>query len=370
MKKGGKILLYAALLSVALYFFLDGLVRAQSFLVPLSTAMVLAFLVFPIAGKLEKLGLNKVLSSLTSTLMLLIVATGFVFIIFHQIRGFADDWEEVREGMEEKFEEFNQYLIDNTPLEHFISLSPEETGYEHTEDYQAKETKEEVNAVNSRGYIMTAMSAVLEFLTNILVICVYIFLFIHFRGRFKEFILRFFPHDRRDKVAYIISRSSSASRRYLAGKLLLMVFLALLYFTGLFISGLENALLISLISAALSIIPIVGNLIGYFLAMAVSLLTDGGTGTLIGITLTFAIAQFIDTYVLQPIILGDKLNVHPFFIILSVILGYELWGIMGMVLAIPLFAIITVVCRHVPGLDPFGYLFSKSDAKDIKEDGK
>ena len=356
MKNGKKILLYPALTLIALYFLFTGLVKAESFLVPLITAMVLAFLMFPITNRLEKWGLNKVLATLTSILILIIVIATYVTIILSQIKGFADDWEEIQMRLEETIDEISEYLVENTPLEkeHLnVFTRDKEKNLPDDDNLQ--------NPGSHRRQALTLMGVLFGFLTRLLIIIVYIFLIIHFRHRFREFILRFFPHNKRDEVAGIISSSSSVSRRYLAGKLLLMVFLTILYFTGLVISGLENALLISLIAAALSIIPVVGNFIGYCLALAVSLVTTGGMGAVIGITLTFAIAQIIDTYILQPIVLGPKLDVHPFFIILSVILGYEIWGIMGMVLSIPVFAMITIVCRHVPALNPFGYLFSKGN---------
>ncbi len=353
MKNGKKIVLYPALTLIAFYFLFTGLVKAESFLVPLITAMVLAFLMFPITNKLEKWGMNKILATLTSVLILIAVSATYLTIILSQIKGFTDDWEEIQIRLEETIDELSEYLVENTPLEK-----------EQLNIFTRDRTKMlDDETVYYQGYhrrqALTMMGVLFGFMTRLLIIVVYIFLIIHFRYRFKEFIIRFFPNEKRDEVAGIISISSSVSRRYLAGKLLLMVFLTILYFTGLFISGLENALLISLIAAALSIIPIVGNFIGYCLALAVSLVTTGGMGELIGITLTFAIAQIIDTYILQPIVLGGKLDVHPFFIILSVILGYEIWGIMGMVLSIPVFAMIAVVCRHVPVLNPFGYLFSK-----------
>jgi predicted PurR-regulated permease PerM len=420
---GKKILLYSALFIVATYFLFTGLVAAQSFLVPLATAMVLAFLVAPIAVKLEERGWHKALATLTSTLALLIVLAGFLFMLFQQIRAFTQDWEEIQEQLQEKLVQASKFVEENTPLNN-VSFGfgaggdekndsdkqqgdrrrddrggdqdqgtgqqeqeeedqdqgtgqeeedQEEDQQEDQQEDQEEEDEEEdelrmEEAAQAVGeQVMTTLGAVFAFISYMLITFVYIFLFIYFRGRFKEFVLRFFPHSQREEVSEIISSSSTVSRRYLAGRLLLMVILAGLYFAGLAISGLENALFIALLSAALSIIPIVGNIIGYFIAIGVSLLTNGELPQLIGITVTFAIAQFIDTYILQPIVLGDKVDVHPFFIILTVILGNEVWGVMGMVLAIPLFAIITVVCRHVPALNPFGYLFSKKDIEETEE---
>ena len=411
---GRKILLYSALTIISLYFLFAGLVKAQVFLVPFATAMMLAFLVVPVTVKLEKWGWPRILATIVSTLTILLVLVGFLFLFFLQIRDFSEDWEEIQEQLQERVAEVSSFLEENTPLENVGfdlgpgSKSKEENGQQEADgngnqametqgqesegngnqameaqgqeddvngqeeqdeqdEQEEKEEEEQEEAEAVGEQVVTTVGAVFAFLGQFLLTFVYIFMFIYFRGRFKEFILRFFSHDKRAEVAEIIASSSVVSRRYLAGRLFLMVILAGLYYAGLAISGLENALFIALISAALSIIPIVGNFIGFFIAVVVSLLTNGELPQVMGITVTFIIAQFVDTYILQPIVLGDQVDVHPFFIIVTVVLGNEVWGVMGMVVAIPLFAIITVVCRHVPALNPFGYLFSKKDIKETRE---
>ncbi len=370
----GKILLYAALLLASLFFLFQGLAHSKSFLAPLLTAMVLALLMVPVSQRIERWGGHPVLATSISTIILLILAIGFASVFFFQAKSFADDWEEIQGRLQENMIEITDYLVERTPLRqeqverYNLDLR---RSLDTREDVDTPEDKfeSETNAAvpesrsprYAEGRAMNAIWAILGYLTNFLIILVYAFLFIHFRRKFKNFILRLFPAESRAQAAYVVTRSAAVSRQYLAGKLLLMVFLAILYLIGLYLSGLEGALLISLIAAALSIIPVIGNLFGYFIAIAVSLLAEGGAGTLVGITITFAMAQFIDTYILQPIVLGDKLDVHPVFIIISVVLGYHVWGIIGMVLSIPLFGMITVVCRYVPALNPFGYLFSRNN---------
>ncbi len=349
MKNRRDIILYLTLSVVALFFLFYGLVLAKPFLAPFFTAMVLALLMIPIARKLERWGAPRVLASLSSTLILLLVAAGFLTMVFFQLKNFSDNWEEIQYTLETRVEEMGDYLEEKTPIPREVLPGNSING---DKNRSAEENQEQA---------FRFLWAVLGYMTQALIVMVYLFLFIHFRKRCRVFILRFFPKKERERASCMISKAAAVSRSYLAGKLLLMVFLTLLYFTGLYISGLENALFISMVAALLSIIPVVGNLFGYFIALAVALLSDGSIGTLIGITLTFGLAQFIDTYILQPIVLGNKVNVHPVFIILTAVLGYLVWGIIGLVLAIPLFGMIAVICRYIPALNPFGYLFSRND---------
>ena len=143
-----------------------------------------------------------------------------------------------------------------------------------------------------------------------------------------------------------------------------MALLAVVYSIGLGISGVNNYILISLIAALVTLIPYVGNNIGLALAMGFGYLTSGEFSVLVGVAITFTVAQFVESYVLQPYIVGDKVGLHPFIVIVVVVAGSALWGVIGMILAIPLVAIITVVFLHISPLEPFGYLFSKETSSD------
>src|SRR5690606_42159221 len=67
--------------------------------------------------------------------------------------------------------------------------------------------------------------------------------------------------------------------------------------------------------------------LGLVLALAFGYLTSGETGMLIGILITFAVAQFFESYFLEPYLVGDKVDLHPFMVILVVVLGGSIWGI-------------------------------------------
>ncbi len=137
----------------------------------------------------------------------------------------------------------------------------------------------------------------------------------------------------------------------------------MIYSIGLGVSGVNNFILVSVIAALLTLIPYVGNIIGFTMAVAFGYLTSGDITVLIGIALTFTLTQFVESYILQPYIVGEKVDVHPFFVIVSVILGNLVWGIIGMILAIPILGIITVVLLNIKELKPLGILLSKEESE-------
>ena len=172
------------------------------------------------------------------------------------------------------------------------------------------------------------------------------------------------PPDRQERTEEVIADAAQVAQNYLFGRMLLLLFLAGLYAIGLSISGVQNAILISLLAAVLSLLPYVGNIIGYSVAVALAFVGGGGAGSVIGVSITFAITQFVESYVLEPYVVGDKVNLNPVFTIIVVVLGGAVWGVVGMLIAIPFLAIAKVIFDHVPALQPLGYLLGEEDTKD------
>lgn len=176
---------------------------------------------------------------------------------------------------------------------------------------------------------------------------------------FKKAVIKMVSEEKRDKTRLIINESSKISQHYLFGRLILIVILAVLYSIGLSASGIQHAVLISILAAVITLIPIVGNIIGYSLAIGMAFLSGNTLAGVIGATVTFAVAQFIEEYFLEPYVVGEEVNLNPVATIIVVILGSAVWGLVGMLIAIPALGIIKVVCDNVPVLHPLGYLFGR-----------
>ena len=350
MKKGKQILLYSSLLIIGLYFLFAGISNAKGFLAPFITAIILALVVLPVSRKIEGSLLRRGYSSFLSTFLLFLISVGFTLLISLQFQNFINDWEHITQTMKPEIEDFKTFVFEHTALEE-EALSEEgllpflEPG-------------------NRRAQAMNFLSSTISFLGTYLLTFIYIFFLLNYRRHFKIFIIKLFPDDRKPDVRSVIEKSGQVVQDYLFGRVILMAILAVLYSIGLGISGVENFILISVISALLTIIPWIGNVIAMALAMAFGYLTSGEISILIGIILTFTVSQFFESYVLQPFIVGDKVGLHPLMVVIAVILGGAVWGLIGMVLAIPVMAIITIVFRNVKPLVPLGFLFSQEEKVD------
>lgn len=347
LDKGKMKFFYAVALIVAIYVFITGLAEAEPFLAPFLTAVILSLVTLPLAQKMEKGPFNRMTASLVNTIILFLISIGLLTLISMEIKNFLSDWNKIQQTMEPKIEQVKEYLFENTPLQRG-DFQDTVAGKEDGKTVPVKSKK----ALNFVAYVAGLLG-------NYLLVFIYVFFLLNYRRRFKEFLLKIFPDEKRDAVKKTITDSARVAPQYLAGKLTLMGILAVLYSIGLGLSGVNNFILVSIIAALLTIIPYIGNMIGVFLALAFGYLGTGNTMTLIGILATFSVSQFVESYILLPYVVGDRVDVHPFFVILMVVIGNMVWGMMGMILAVPVTAILTVLLLHIKPLKVYGELLSK-----------
>ncbi len=350
LDKGKMNFFYATALIVAVYVFISGIAKAEPFLAPFLTAIILSLVTLPLAQKMEQGPFNRPTASLINTLIIFLISVGLITLISFEIKNFLSDWGKIEQTMQPKIEQVKEYLFESTPLQRGDF---QDSGSNKDDGVPVKSKK----ALNFAAYVTGLVG-------NYLLVFIYVFFLLNYRRRFKDFLLKIFPDEKRETVKKTITDSARVAPQYLVGKLTLMGILAVLYSIGLGLSGVNNFILVSIIAALLTIIPYIGNMIGVFLAMAFGYLSSGDTMTLVGIIVTFSISQFVESYILLPYVVGDRVDVHPFFVILMVVIGNMVWGMMGMILAVPVTAILTVLLLHIEPLKIYGELLSKKKIPD------
>jgi len=141
--------------------------------------------------------------------------------------------------------------------------------------------------------------------------------------------------------------------------MLMIVGLWIMYSIGFAIAGVKNFFFFAILCGLLEIVPFVGNLIGNALTVIVALAQGGSMNIVIGILITYALVQFIQSYILEPLVVGSEVSINPVFTIVGIIAGEFIWGIPGMILAIPIMGITKIICDHVEPLKPYGFLLGQ-----------
>lgn len=371
---GKRILLISVLLILGIYFSISGLVTAKGFLAPLTVAGLMSMILLPLSGKMEQAGVGRGWSSFVSVLLALMFFMGLFYLVVLQGKKVAEDWPQIKERVEPKLEQLQDWIAEETgvqPARQDRILTDFSPGGSASNQGEA-EGVDKAGEENSGGFsgssasLPSSPAKILRrffgFVGVVLLTCVYMFFMLLYRSKLRKSLMRFFPKEKESKAEDVLRHSISLSQSYLIGRLILIGFLAVLYAIGLSISGVEHAILISILAAFLTFIPYIGNVVGYILAIAMAVFSGGQIlMSIIGISITFGAAQFVESYVLEPYVVGHKVQLNPLATIVVVVLGGALWGIIGMIIIIPLFGIIKIVCDHVPSLKPVGYMLGEED---------
>ena len=153
--------------------------------------------------------------------------------------------------------------------------------------------------------------------------------------------VRYRPHTRH--IAVEVDKSLSA---FLHGQFTVMIILGTLYSIGYSIVGIPVAIGVGLLTGLLCFIPYAGAATGFVLALVLAILSMEGPYTILGVAIVFGSVQLLDTIVITPRILGGKLGLKPLWIIVALMAGGELFGFLGILLAVPMLAVLKVVVEH------------------------
>lgn len=154
------------------------------------------------------------------------------------------------------------------------------------------------------------------------------------------------PRNIEPRVSQLARECDDVLAAFLRGQLMVMVALGIVYAVGLQLVGLKLALMIGLLAGLGSIIPYFGFTIGIVSATAAALIQFGNINAVMMIWGVFAVGQAIEGWVLQPYLVGDRIGLHPVAVIFAIMAGGQLFGFVGMLLALPAAAVIMVLLRH------------------------
>ncbi|MCH7410604.1 AI-2E family transporter [Belliella sp. DSM 111904] len=352
------------LLIIAIFYLTKGLIIAASFFIPLFFAILISLVCIPLSRKLEGLRISRALSSLVCVTIAITLYFSFFLVIFIQGQNISEKWPEMQKELKPKFSQVLSYLEEKSGANIEDQLPSFIFDEENTES-ETEETSEDEGDQSpvSNNVIQSFIINTFEFIGNSLLTFVYLFFMLTYRKKIKLSILKFFSSENKKSTEIILNQAVSLALNFLAGRIILLIFLAVIYAIGLQIAGVDNVFLISLIAALLSLIPYLGVVLGFVLAMAYSLFSGVDTTSLIIVAATYSLAQFIESYILEPYVVGDKVHLNPLMTILVVIIGGMLWGVSGMILSIPIAAILKICFDASETLAPLGYLLGDEDLK-------
>ncbi|MFC3551039.1 AI-2E family transporter [Lysobacter cavernae] len=312
-------------------------------LTPFVVALLLGWLGDPLVDRLQRSGRSRnVAVTLVFTLMAMLVLLALavlVPLIERQIStlvtslpryrdwlmGTALPWVEMRTGYE---------ITNWLDLNHLVQLVRD--NWERAGGF----------ATTLLGYLSRSSFAVIGLVANVALLPVIAFFFLRDWDLIVERVASLIPRDHLPTASLLARESSDVLGAFLRGQFLVMLVLGVMYGLGLWAVGLDLGILIGLIAGLLTFVPYLGPASGIILGVIAALVQYGDWQHVAGVLVVFGVGQVIESYVLTPKLVGDRIGLHPVAVIFAVLAGGQLFGFLGMLLALPVAAVANVLLRY------------------------
>ncbi|ADV26930.1 protein of unknown function UPF0118 [Pseudoxanthomonas suwonensis 11-1] len=314
-------------------------------LTPFVLGALLGWMGDPLVDRLERAGRSRnVAVTLVFGLMTLLLVLALLILVpmlERQVRTLVETLPEYREWF---VDTAVPWLEARTGLELSVWLDPERAVNWVREHWQQAGGV----ATSVAGYISRSGFAMVAWVVNLVLLPILTFYFLRDWDLLVERVAALVPRDHLDTVTRLARESNDVLGAFLRGQFVVMIALGAIYAIGLQLSGLKLGLLIGLIAGLISFIPYLGATTGIVLAVVAALVQAQGFDTrlLVLVGVVFTVGQLLESYVLTPRIVGDKIGLHPVAVIFAVMAGGQLFGFLGMLIALPAAAVINVLLRY------------------------
>lgn len=197
------------------------------------------------------------------------------------------------------------------------------------------------------NYVVSSGTALLQLIANLILIPVVTFYLLRdwdmLVARFRELI----PRRYSEQIIQLSLECDDMLAAFLRGQLMVMTALSTIYATGLALIGLDLALLLGVIAGVVSFVPYLGLIVGVGLAGVAAFFQFQELLPVVFVVVVFGVAQMIEGMILTPRFVGERIGLHPVAVIFAVLAGGQLFGFAGVLLALPVAAVIMVLLRHI-----------------------
>lgn len=303
--------------------------------IPFLISLIISYLLHPVVNWLVKIGLKR---TFAVVLIYLFFFLGTGLVIYIGTPALIEQFRDFSEHLPEIMQTFDRWL---EHFEHHQSAWPDgiregiEHGFAQIDHLISRWT---IETVKNIGQFMRLTTVVM------LVPFIVFYMLKDYEG-FHERMMHFFPKKQRRKIDLLLREINDSLGNYVSGQLIVSLFVGILVYIGYLIIRFPYPLVFSFISMIFNIVPYIGPLLGTIPAMIIAITVSWKLA--LYVALVNIIVQTIEGNFLSPIIVGRSTHLHPLAIIIAILIGGELAGITGLILAVPFLVMLKVIMIHL-----------------------
>ena len=330
--------------------------KLDSILLPLFFSALLATLLLPLVVRLESWRWPRVLAILVAVLLLVGSIAGLIVLFGSQILDLKAELPLIKQKLLVFFDQGQQWMHNR--------FGTDVMSKDELINSSVKSVKK-----SAGGVLGTTISTTAGVLSVLTLVPIYIFCLLYYRDHIRQFMFRFVAPDKRTTVLHTMDSIQTVVQAYIQGLLTVIVIVSILNGVGLLLLGVKFAIFFAIFASVLAVIPYIGILVGATIPALITLVETGSPGKAGAVVGVFVFVQFLEGNFITPMITGSKVNINPMAAIVALILGGELWGTPGMILSIPLVAVLKVVFDANKTTEPWGFLLGDvTDGEETRKD--
>lgn len=325
-------------------------------IVPILASFALAYLLNPIVSRGEKLGLSRSIAAIGAILIVTLALAAFLAFVI------PDLWEEGAKASQKITSNFNpeKAARQRSVLKRYWPVGERLAG-DQIEKFLSDPAVFVGTSAMEAGGGKSGVLAVLVSSLDLLLVPFFVFYILIDFSTWRDASEDLIPPRFRDPFSRLFDESGRILESYVRGQLLIGLIMAVLYAIGFAFLKVPAWAGIAALSGLLNTIPYVGTLMGLVLACGLILANGAGPWQVAAIIGVFIIVQTIEGYFLTPRILGGRLNLHPMAVFLGLLIGGKLFGLLGIILAIPAIGIAKVFFKFLRELYRGSHFYHAGD---------
>ncbi|RLQ92461.1 AI-2E family transporter [Planomicrobium sp. Y74] len=317
----------------------------QTVVLPVTLAMILYYLLRPVLRLLERFRVKRI----WGILVIFLGVVGLLTLVTFLILPF------LREQLQMLIDEFPQYFMQlMTDIDAFLRtsfLGDYYTGSNFDID-QLMETLPDNLAGILQDTVTTIitgitgfLSTITSFVLSIVVVPFILFYLLKDGEKLPEYILKLLPPRLRDDTREVFGEADKQLSAYIQGQLIVAFLIGVMVYIGFLIIGMKYALLLGVLAMFTSVVPYIGPAIAITPAVIIALVTS--PFMLVKLAIVWTVVQLVEGNVISPQVMGKTLYIHPVTIIFVLLTAGSLFGVAGVILGIPAYAILRVLVSHI-----------------------
>jgi predicted PurR-regulated permease PerM len=316
-------------------------------LAPFFTAIILAYICQPIVGWMERKGINRTIATILAILLMVGSAVVFVIILIPLFVAEA-------QALSQQFPAFVEAVRTNVLpwiKQHFgvdVPLDAQAIKQWVTENLKDGETGKAAGKIGASVFAKIGVGglAVIGFLVNLVLVPVVMFYFLRDWPKLVAFVDNTIPRRFHEQVERFSKQVDGVLAEFLRGQLSVMVVMAIFYSAALWMVGLQFALPVGIMTGILVFVPYLGSVSGFLLGTVAAFMQFQSFSGVWPVWAVFAVGQLLEGFAVTPFLVGDRIGLHPVAVIFALLAFGQLFGFVGVLLALPLSAVLLVALRN------------------------